>query len=464
MVDRETICDTAKYLRQVRPIDPEELQEYVGEHPGVIRQVLREEAPTLGLIETDAGTFKPVDETPVAPTTGPITSVPERYTAVVRDALIDAYGSDWAAGDSGKRLRERIRTFKEAYFRGTPVTYDRDTALGYAIYHLPDYYAAIQYVLRDLTTAGLLDRSLSVCDIGAGVGGPALGLIDSLPDDALLTYRAIEPSADAADLLASLFATTGPNVHTRVDREAAETAALEGPYDLIIFANVLSELDDPVAVAERFLDALAPDGTMVLLAPADRNTTRTLRTVERALVDDGSATTFSPTLRLWPHVQPTDEGWSFAVGPELDPPPLQRTLQTAAETDDGAFVNTAVKYAYALVRTDGRRRIAVDPDPATWARLADSETNVGNRVDIMAVKLSADLAEGDNPLFRIGDGSQSTDHFAVLAKETTLNRALRQADYGTVLMIESGLILWNDDEAAYNVVIDDETVVDAVGP
>ncbi|MFP4218357.1 MAG: small ribosomal subunit Rsm22 family protein [Salinarchaeum sp.] len=464
MVDRETICDTAKYLRQVRPIDPEEIQEYVDEHPGVIRQVLREEAPTLGLIETDAGTFEPVDETPVAPTAGPITAVPERYTNVIRDTLIDAYGSDWAAGDSGNRLRERIRAFKDAYFRGAPVTYDRDTALGYAIYHLPDYYAAIQYVLRDLTTAGLLDRSVSVCDVGAGVGGPALGLIDSLPDDALLTYRAIEPSDAAADLLTSLLSATGPNSHSQIDRTAAETADIEGPYDLIIFANVLSELDDPVAVTERFLDALAPDGTMMLLAPADRNTTRTLRTVERALVDDGPATTFSPTLRLWPHARPTDEGWSFAVGPELDRSPLQTTLQAAAPTDEDAFVNTSVKYAYALLRTDGRRRIAVDPDPSMWARLADSEPHVGDRIDLMAVKLSADLAEGANPLFRIGDGSQSTDHFAVLAKETSLNRALREADYGTLMTIESGLVLWNDDETAYNVVVDDETVVDAVGP
>ncbi len=464
MVDRETIRDTAKYLRQVRPIDPDELQAYVGEHPGVIRQVLREEAPDLGLIETDAGTFEPVDEAPIAPTTGPVTALPEPYTAVVREALVDAYGPGWATGDSGDRLRARIREIKEAYFRGRPVTYDRETVLGYALYHLPDYYAAMQYVLRDLTEAGLVGRSLSVCDVGAGVGGPALGLIDSLPADALLSYRAIEPSDAAADLLEALLATTGPNVHPEVDRTPAETASLGGPYDLIVFANVLSELEAPVAVAERFLDALAPGGTMVLLAPADRNTTRTLRTVERALADDGPATVFSPTLRLWPHARPTDEGWSFAVGPALEAPPLQTRLQTAATHDDGAFVNTAVKYAYALLRRDDRRRIETSLDPAVWARLADSETNVGDRVDLMSIKLSADLAEEGNPLFRIGDGSQAADHFAVLAKETALNRALRRADYGDLLTIESGLVLWNDDEAAYNVVVDGETVVDAVGP
>ena len=45
-----------------------------------------------------------------------------------------------------------------------------------------------------------------------------------------------------------------------------------------------------------------------------------------------------------------------------------------------------------------------------------------------------------------------------------LNSDLREADYGAVLFVENGLVLWNDDEAAYNVVVDDETVVDLVAP
>jgi hypothetical protein len=62
----------------------------------------------------------------------------------------------------------------------------------------------------------------------------------------------------------------------------------------------------------------------------------------------------------------------------------------------------------------------------------------------------------------IGDGSQQTDHFAVLTDESALNRALLEADYGDLLHVENGLVLWNDDEAAYNVVVDGETVVDRV--
>jgi len=50
------------------------------------------------------------------------------------------------------------------------------------------------------------------------------------------------------------------------------------------------------------------------------------------------------------------------------------------------------------------------------------------------------------------------------ARETVLNDDLRTADYGSVVFVENGLVLWNDDEGAYNVVVDDETVVDLVAP
>ena len=78
------------------------------------------------------------------------------------------------------------------------VEYDDVTALGYAIYHLPDYYAAVQYPLADLASDGLLPRRLRVLDVGAGVGGPALGVHDLLPEDSLVEYHAIEPSAAGA--------------------------------------------------------------------------------------------------------------------------------------------------------------------------------------------------------------------------------------------------------------------------
>jgi SAM-dependent methyltransferase len=469
---REAVRENAKYLRNVRPLDPDEISEYVtGQpHPAAVRQVLRESAVELGLVERADGRFEPVADGPLDVAFDGVAAFPDSCGQVLDERLVERYGPDWPAGESGARIRERVRTVKAAYLRGDPVEYDAETALCYALYHLPDYYAAVQYVLAELVDAGLLDRDLRVLDVGAGVGGPALGLADFLPENALVGYHAVEPS-EAADVLDRLLSETGRNVRATVHRTTAEAFDprrdvewfdADERFDLVVFANVLSELDDPAGVVGAYADALAEDGTIVGLAPADRNTALGLRAVERTVADEGPLTVYAPTVRLWPGYAPTDECWSFDARPDLAVPAFQDRLAAAADGDPEEFVNVDVQYAYSLLRRDGRRRYDVDLDASQVARFADADTHVTERVDCYAAKLSHDLSDGGNPLYRVADGSQRTAHFAVLTRETALNDVLGQADYGDLLRFENVLVLWNDDEQAYNLVVDDETIVDPI--
>jgi len=498
---REAIRSNAKYLRNVRPIDPDEICAYVAgnPHPAVVRQQLREDAVDLGLLERDDGTFVPVDDDPVSPRPGPVERLPAAYESRLEDLLVDRYGVDWHADATGELLRSTIRRFKERYLDQRHVDYDEDVAAGYAIYHLPTYYAAVQYALDDLAEQDLLGKTVRVLDIGAGVGGPALGLCEYLPDDALVDYHAIEPSA-AADILEGLFAETRRNVHTTVHRTTAEAfdpaavsdgdggadgfepTAPDDGFDLVLACNVLSELDDPEAITERYLDLLAPDGTLLAMAPADKNTAIGLREVERTLegraIGDGASddtpddagrrvTVYGPTVRLWAGKTPTDRGWSFDVRPDLAVPSFQRRLDEAAPEHDeahapGEFINVDVQFAYSQLRLDGRQRIDLDLDHEEWAMMAEMERHVTNRIDLAAAKLSHSLSEG-NPLYKISDGSESIDHYAVLTNETAFNRALDEAEYGNLLAFENVLALWNDDEEAYNLVVDEETIVDRIG-
>mgnify|MGYP005859751831 CR=1 FL=1 len=52
MIDREAVRSNANYLREVRPIDPDEICEYIEDqpHPAVDNQTLREEAFCLDLV------------------------------------------------------------------------------------------------------------------------------------------------------------------------------------------------------------------------------------------------------------------------------------------------------------------------------------------------------------------------------------------------------------------------------
>ncbi|MFC4406181.1 small ribosomal subunit Rsm22 family protein [Haloarchaeobius iranensis] len=483
MVDREAVVSNAKYLRNVRPIDPEEICEYVtGQpHPAVVRQVLREEAVALGLVECDDGTFVPVSDRPVEAPVEVVEALPDTYADALDELLMERYGYEWATGDSGDQLRGTIRRFKDDYYQRRNVQYDADVALGYAIYHLPDFYAAVQYVLNDLVAKRLLPRKLRVLDVGAGVGGPALGIHDYLPDDALVDYHAVEPSA-ATEVLEALLDETGPNFHTTVHGTTAEAVAPEGKYDIVLFANVLNELDDPESVLRRYLDHVADDGSLLALAPADRNTSIGLRELERAVADgvaagggaeDDAPTVYSPTVRLWPSESPTDRGWSFDVRPDVAVPAFQRRLDATRGADagadsepaDGEFVNVDVQFSYSILRHDGERLLDVTPSANTYAKMADMDDHVSNRIDLLAAKLSHDLSPDDrdaNPLFKISDGSEDDDNYAVLVRETAGNVALATADYGDLLAFDGVLALRNDDEDAYNLVVDEETVVDRI--
>ena len=484
MIDRDAVRDSAKYLKRVRPIDPEELADYVegGAHPAVVQRTLREEAFDLGLREREDGTFVPVEEEPVPLPGWEPEAFPEEYAFALADLLIGEFGANWHRGDAGDELREAVSRLKEDYYFQNDVSYGRVAALGYAIYHLPDYYAAVGYVLDDLAENGLLDRRLRVLDVGAGTGGPALGLHAYLPDDAVVDYHAVEPSA-AADVLEAMLDETSRNFRSTVHRETAEsflgtadgdrTADGSGsddePFDLVLFGNVLSELTEPVPVVEAALDALAADGSVVALAPADLNTATGLRELERAVTPpDAETSVYSPTLRLWPDAAPSDRGWSFDVRPDLAVPPFQRRLDEAADRDPGEapgeFVNVDVQFAYSILRPDGRRRIEINASPERHMPLGAADEHVTDRVNALWVKLSHDLSDGGNRLFKVGDGSQDVEQYAVLTRETELNRALREAEYGAVLAVENALVLWNDDEGAYNHVVDDETVVDLVAP
>jgi hypothetical protein len=49
-----------------------------------------------------------------------------------------------------------------------------------------------------------------------------------------------------------------------------------------------------------------------------------------------------------------------------------------------------------------------------------------------------------------------------VANTTALNHPLVDAAYSAVLSFENALLLWNDDEAAYNLVVDDQTLVETL--
>jgi 2-polyprenyl-3-methyl-5-hydroxy-6-metoxy-1,4-benzoquinol methylase len=451
------ILSNVRYLQNIRPIDPEEIEEYISGSVGVdlIRSEIRDNAFRLGLVERFDGKFTPVSEDPIGPRVVEVLKIPEKYSARLEDILREKYGKEWQLGESGETIRERIRGIKKDYYEGRGVEYDEENALAYAAYHFPGYYVAIQHILNKISEGGLLKRKLRILDVGAGIGGPALGISDYIPENALVEYNAVEPS-QAADILQILMEERGANVHLNIHRETAEKFEPSGVYDIVLFANVISELENPISVVNKYSKFVSKTGAMILVAPADKNTAIELREVERAI--SSNMNIYVPAISLWPGQVPCSECWSFEVMPDIEIPSFQEKIDRGGQRK-GEFVNIDVQVAYSILRWDSQTLFRHPGDISRCVKLSDIGTRIGKRVDIIVVKLSQDLSEGQNSLFLVGDGSEKIDNYIVIVKETPQNRVMAEAEYGRIVLIRDVLVLWNEDETSYNLIVDKETTV-----
>ena len=134
-------------------------------------------------------------------------------------------------------------------------------------------------------------------DFGAGPGTSALALAAlSDPDsEILLVDKSADALEDARQLFAELFP-NGPRVSTlRQDYSAGTGALPPGPFRTVIAGHVLNELlprrgrapGDALLLAEALAGATGPEGTLVLVEPAQRIPSLALSKVRAALIRGG---------------------------------------------------------------------------------------------------------------------------------------------------------------------------------
>ncbi len=130
-----------------------------------------------------------------------------------------------------------------------------------------------------------------------------------------------------------------------------------GPFDLIILANYLNEIyvdaQDPIAartsLVAELLMLLAPHGTVIIVEPALRETSRALHQVRDQLLQDKHCTIYSPCLHenSCPALINPDD-WCHEERVWEAPAVIQ------AIDEEVGFIKDALKFSYLLVRTDGR--------------------------------------------------------------------------------------------------------------
>jgi ribosomal protein RSM22 (predicted rRNA methylase) len=263
---------------------------------------------------------------------------------------------------------------------------DPDHAAAYLRYFLPVNLSKIQVLLDEMPEAPLIDKQgsgLNVLDLGSGPGTGALAVLDWLhqrhPEQAgKLTVVAVDSSADALSQAGQLWdsycresgiagARLTPyetDLERPLDGPSCGEIYKSGQYDVIIIANCLNELfsraGDPIGartgLLAGLLTLLAPHGTMMLVEPALRTTSRELHQVRDQLLHDRRCTVYSPCLheRACPALVNPDD-WCHEER-AWDPPAAIQAID-----QEVGFIKDALKFSYMLLRTDGRTIVARDP-------------------------------------------------------------------------------------------------------
>jgi len=128
---------------------------------------------------------------------------------------------------------------------------------GYAAYLVNDWLPALDGVVDKLRAGA------SVADVGCGLGASTIIMARAYERSTFLGFDPHEPSIEAARKAAD---EAGVGQRARFGVASAKDLP-GGAYDLVCLFDALHDMGDPVGAAHRIRQALASDGTLLLVEP-----------------------------------------------------------------------------------------------------------------------------------------------------------------------------------------------------
>ena len=270
---------------------------------------------------------------------------------------------------------------------------DKTLRAAYLQYFMPVNLAKIQVMLNEMPTLEPV-KCFSVLDLGSGPGTGALAILDWWQQRGLphaLSVTAVDGSTAALKQARQLWdrycrATDVGEVSLQACAEDLERGAWvdqvrqKGPFNLIIIANCLNEVyanvQDPierrVGLVGEALSLLAPNGTMMIIEPALRETSRALHQVRDRLLQERLCSIYSPCLhgQSCPALAKPDD-WCHEER-AWDPPVIVQQID-----DQVGFIKDALKFSYLLLRKDGKT--IADRRPDVYRVVSELRTMKGEK-------------------------------------------------------------------------------------
>ena len=136
-----------------------------------------------------------------------------------------------------------------------------------------------------------------------------------------------------------------------------------------------------------------------------------------------------------------------------------------SSSDDGyRYLNTDIKFSYAILRKDKRTRERYRiPRSMKALRLSKLQGHLKRRVNVVVAKMSGDLGGHGNHVYKVCDGTPQKPVFAVVPDHhASRGRALVDGRYGEILFLGNILVRSNPAHDAFNLFVDRFTTIEAV--
>jgi len=402
-------------------------------------------------------------------------AVPELLQTSIEHYLSRKVGKDWTDPVIIERLRRAIVAQKDDYWKPRhkrSLQYTKGySVLGYLAYHFPVYFMQTEHLLALLAQEGLLKKSMTILDVGTGPGVVPLAVADfySRLDSAKADVFSLEQSEEHIEAFLYLRENCVPRggkvsikPPVKTDLRSLDPDDLPEKIDLAIFSNVLNELPDATMdtraeIVARIAERLAPDGSILVVEPADEENATRMRSLTVSLLEKG-LTIHSPCSFIWGTPCTAPRCWSFLEEPAIK---MTRLMETLARCEESfRFVNTDIKYSYAILRRDSAKKSPYRlPAGSRFLRLSKIHLHVEKRVNVAGLKMSGELGDARTHVYKICDGTAKTPVYAVLPSYhiTPENDAITRAPYGSVLEMKGVLVRYNRGHNAYNLLVSRNT-------
>ena len=374
----------------------------------------------------------------------------------IRKAIISQKAQYWKAGQARKI------DYRSGY-----------SVLGYLAYQFPVYFVQFEHILYDMAQEGLLKNRMKVLDAGTGPGVVPLAIVDfyrRLEGDRegdrardrsvdVFAIEKYEENLEAYTTLVPEFASAGGNVQIEKPFRAdlTEKPKIPDGLDMIVFSNVLNEIamsmDEKAEMVMRYVQSMADDGSLVIIEPADKDNSMELRKLVAALMDRDMGV-YSPCSFIWCSRCKPESCWSFEEKEDVVPTSLMKKV---AETEEPyKYMNTDIKYSYTILRKDDLTKAKYRvPPKAKFARLSKLKMHTGKKINVVASKMSGDLGNKKEHVFKICDGTTGQQVYAILPDYNIVpgNEALAKAKYGTVLEFSNIIVRYNEEHDSFNLMV-----------